>query len=57
MCGSKHRRVDMPVSKMKSEIARILKENHFITDYRTVETEDGQADAARHPQVRAVASP
>ena len=51
-CGSKHRRVDMPVSKMKVEIARILKENNFIQDYRTVETEDGQAAAARPPQVR-----
>ncbi|MGV3708344.1 MAG: 30S ribosomal protein S8 [Gemmatimonas sp.] len=39
-CASKHRRVDMPVSNMKVEIARVLKENHFITDYRTVETED-----------------
>ena len=41
-CGSKHRRVDMPVSKMKSEIARILKENNFIQDYRVVETEGGR---------------
>ena len=41
-CNSKHRRVDMPVSKIKIEIARILKENHFITDYRTVEQEDAK---------------
>jgi small subunit ribosomal protein S8 len=41
-CGSKHRRVDMPVSKMKTQIARILKENDFIQDYSTVETEDGK---------------
>jgi small subunit ribosomal protein S8 len=41
-CNSKHRRVDMPVSNMKIEIARILKENHFITDYRTVEQEDAK---------------
>ena len=41
-CGSKHRRVDMPVSKMKTEVARILKENDFIQDYTTVETEDGK---------------
>lgn len=41
-CAANHRRVDMPVSTIKSEIARILKENHFITDYRTVETEDGK---------------
>ena len=41
-CGSKHRRVDMPVSKMKSEIARILKENNFIQDYRVLDGEDGR---------------
>ena len=32
-CGSKHRRVDMPLSKMKVEIARILKENSLIQDF------------------------
>src|ERR1700712_3181262 len=41
-CGSKHRRVDMPVSKMKTEIARILKENDFIHDFTTIESEEGQ---------------
>jgi small subunit ribosomal protein S8 len=41
-CGSKHRRVDMPTSKLKVEIARILKEANFIQDYRTLETEDGR---------------
>ena len=41
-CGSKHRRVDMPVSKMKTEVARILKENDFIQDYTTVENEEGK---------------
>jgi small subunit ribosomal protein S8 len=41
-CASRHRRVDMPASKMKLEIARILKEHDFIQDYRTVETEDGK---------------
>ncbi|OYV68502.1 MAG: 30S ribosomal protein S8 [Gemmatimonadetes bacterium 21-71-4] len=41
-CGSKHRRVDMPVSKMKTEVARILKEENFIQDYQTIETEDGR---------------
>ena len=41
-CGSKHRRVDMPVSKMKTEIARILKENNYIQDYSTLETEEGK---------------
>jgi small subunit ribosomal protein S8 len=41
-CGSKHRRVDMPVSKMKTEIARILKENNYIQDYQTLATEEGR---------------
>jgi small subunit ribosomal protein S8 len=41
-CGSKHRRVDVPLSRMKTEIARILKENNFIQDYQTVEVGDGK---------------
>jgi small subunit ribosomal protein S8 len=41
-CGSKHRRVDMPSSKMKVEIARLLKENNFIQDFRLVENEEGR---------------
>ena len=41
-CGSKHRRVDIPASKLKLEIARLLKENNFITDFRTVPSEAGR---------------
>ena len=41
-CGSKHRRVDIPASKMKLEIARLLKANNFITDYKTVASADGR---------------
>ena len=41
-CGSKHRRVDIPVSKMKTEIARILKENNYIQDYSTLMADDGK---------------
>ena len=40
-CGSKHRRVDMPASKMKVEIARILKETNFIQDFRVLDSENG----------------
>ena len=40
-CGSKHRRVDMPSSKLKVEIARILKEHNFIQDFRVLEGEEG----------------
>ena len=32
-----HKRVDMPVSKLKTEIARILKENHFVQDYKVLD--------------------
>jgi small subunit ribosomal protein S8 len=41
-CGSKHRRVDMPSSKMKVEIARLLKESNFIQDYQTLTSEEGR---------------
>jgi len=40
--ASRHRRVDVPASKMKAEIARLLKESNFISDYKTVETEEGR---------------
>ncbi|HEX8850861.1 MAG TPA: 30S ribosomal protein S8 [Gemmatimonadaceae bacterium] len=42
-CGSKHRRVDMPASKMKVEIARLLKESNFIQDYQTLTSDEGRA--------------
>lgn len=32
-----HRRVDMPVSKLKIEIARILAENHFVLGYKVID--------------------
>ena len=41
-CQAKHRRVDMPASKLKTQIAQILKDNAFIQDYKTLETEDGR---------------
>ena len=34
---SGHRWVDMPVSKLKIEVARILKENHFVFDYKKLD--------------------
>ncbi len=36
-CAAGHRRVDMPVSKLKGEMARLLKENHFIADYKVLD--------------------
>jgi small subunit ribosomal protein S8 len=43
--SAKHKRVDMPVSRLKTEIARILKENHFIHDYKIL-------DDGRHGMLR-----
>lgn len=42
---ARHRRVDMPTSKLKVEIARLLKENHYIHDYKLL-------DADKHPTLR-----
>jgi small subunit ribosomal protein S8 len=41
-----HRRVDMPISKLKAEIARILLENHYIKDVKPIDGQDGR------PQLR-----
>jgi small subunit ribosomal protein S8 len=35
--GAGHRRVDMPLSKIKIEIARILAENHFVHGYKVLD--------------------
>jgi small subunit ribosomal protein S8 len=35
--GARQRRVDMPVSKLKTEVARVLKESHFIQDYKVLD--------------------
>jgi small subunit ribosomal protein S8 len=43
--AAKHKRVDMPVSKLKAEVARILKENHFIHDYKILD--DGRHGVLR----------
>ncbi len=40
--GARHRRVDMPSSKLKVQVARILKESNYITDYRVIDTEEGR---------------
>jgi small subunit ribosomal protein S8 len=35
-CTAGHRRVDMPVSKLKLEIARLLRDNHYIADFKNL---------------------
>jgi small subunit ribosomal protein S8 len=44
-CMAGHRRVDMPVSKLKVEIARILHVNHYLHDYKVL-------DDGRHGMLR-----
>lgn len=36
-CRAGHRRVDVPVSKFKTEIARLLLDNHYIQDYKVLD--------------------
>jgi small subunit ribosomal protein S8 len=36
-CQAGHRRVDVPVSKLKVEMARLLKENSYVADYKVLD--------------------
>ena len=44
-CTAGHRRVDMPVSKLKTEVARLLRDNHYIADYKLLD--DGEHGVLR----------
>ena len=44
-CQAGHRRVDVPVSKFKTEIARLLRDNHYIQDYKVLD--DGRHGVLR----------
>lgn len=44
-CQAGHRRVDVPVSKLKTELARILRDNHYIADFKVLD--DGAAGVLR----------
>ena len=44
-CHAGHRRVDVPVSKFKTELARILRDNHYIGDFKVLD--DGAAGVLR----------
>ena len=37
--GARHQKVDAPASKLKTELARILKEEGYIANYKAVEEE------------------
>jgi small subunit ribosomal protein S8 len=36
-CSAGHRRVDIPASKLKGEVARLLRDNHYIADFKVLE--------------------
>jgi len=36
-CLARHRRVDMPVSKLKQEIAKLLRDNHYIQEFQVLD--------------------
>ncbi len=48
---ARHQKLDVPASKLKTEIARILKEEGYISNYKTQE-EEGKLDPPRVPEVR-----
>ena len=44
-CRAGHRRVDIPLSKFKTELARLLRDNHYIQDFKVI-------DDGRHGRLR-----
>ncbi|HEV2147387.1 MAG TPA: 30S ribosomal protein S8 [Longimicrobiaceae bacterium] len=42
---ARHRRVDIPVSKLKIELARLLKDNHYVHDFKLLD--DGKRQVLR----------
>src|SRR5450759_2938970 len=36
-CEAKLRRVDVPISKLKVEMARLLRDNHYIQDFQVLD--------------------
>lgn len=44
-CLARHRRVDVPVSKLKVEIARLLRDNHYIQEFSLLD--DGRHGVLR----------
>jgi len=41
-CSAGHRRVDIPASKLKVELARLLRDNHYVTDFKVLEDGGGR---------------
>lgn len=49
---ARHARVDMPASKLKTEIARILQDEGYIAGYKLVEEKPAKPGGATRPVMR-----
>lgn len=50
--ASRHARVDMPASKLKAEIARILQDEGYIAGFKLVEDKPVRTGGAARPMIR-----
>jgi small subunit ribosomal protein S8 len=50
--ASRHQRVDIPASKLKAEVARILQDEGYIAGFKTVEEKPARAGAYARPLIR-----
>lgn len=50
--ASRHARVDMPASKLKAEIAKILQDEGYIAGFRLVDDKPARAGGAARPLIR-----
>lgn len=49
---ARHARVDMPASKLKAEIARILQDEGYIAGFKLVEEKPAKPGGATRPVMR-----
>lgn len=49
---ARHARVDMPASKLKTEIARILQDEGYIAGFKLVEEKAARAGGTARPMIR-----
>ena len=50
--AARHARVDMPASKLKAEIARILQDEGYIAGYKLVEEKAAKPGGTARPMIR-----
>jgi small subunit ribosomal protein S8 len=50
--SSRHNRVDMPASKLKTEIAKILQDEGYIAGYKLVDEKPARPGGATRPIIR-----